>query len=304
MTIFNWVPVGDFMEGAFESRPLHIRNVLPSAYFSFNDLDAALTRSANSVLPFTIGMNGRVPNRHDYCSEVYNPIKHTNQVEIDPEKVQALLDRGANLKIQRFATLSEKVSTIVKDIECWLGFATSCNGYFSFGMQQGLAIHWDSHDVLAVQLIGKKNWKIFRPTIELPVKSHRSDLNPPPKADSAYMNVELRAGDALYIPRGWWHDVMPIRGEKTLHASVGMHPPNRSDFLAWMLNQEMLGNIEFRKSHLQAAPSPDFGAMLESFTNSLNNPVLVNEYWKQYAESVRPIGAFKLTGETPAGAKG
>ena len=97
---------------------------------------------------------------------------------------------------------------------------------------------------------------------------------------------------------------MPIRGEKTLHASVGMHPPNRSDFFAWILNREMLGNIEFRKSHLQAAPSPDFGAMLESFINSINNPVLINEYWKQYVESVRPIGSFKLTGEMPAGAKG
>ena len=50
MTLFNWVPVGDFMEGAFESRPLHIHNVLPTDYFSFSDLDAALTRSVNSAL--------------------------------------------------------------------------------------------------------------------------------------------------------------------------------------------------------------------------------------------------------------
>lgn len=297
MTIFNWLPTGDFMEGAFESRPVHIPGVLPSEYFSINDLDVALTRSASSILPFTIGMHGRAPSRNEYCTEIYNSIKHTSQFEIDPEKVQAFLERGANLKIQRFASLSEKVSLIVKDIETWLGFPTSANGYFSFGMQRGLAVHWDSHDVLAVQLIGRKNWKIFRPTIELPVKSHRTNLDALPNTASVYLNVELEAGDALYIPRGWWHDVMPIRGQKTLHASVGLHPPNRADFLAWILSQEMLRDIEFRKSFLRGEPPTDFGPMIAGFTAAVNNPELTDIYWKQYSALARSTGPFKLQGE-------
>ena len=282
------------MAEAFESRPLHIRNVLPPEYFSINDLDAALTRSVSSVLPFTIGMHGRVPNRNEYCSEIYNSLKRSTHLEIDPAKVQLLLERGANLHIQRFATLSEKVSLVVKDVESWLGFATSANGYFSFGMQRGLDIHWDSHDVLAVQLIGKKNWTIFRPSIELPVKAHRDEQAVPPNPNSVYLHVELQAGDALYIPRGWWHDVMPIKGQKTLHASVGLHPPNRSDFLAWILSQRMLRDIEFRKSFLQRGPSIDFGLMMASLKTALDNPALIEIYWKEYAASIRSTGAFNL----------
>lgn len=297
MTTFNWLPAGDFMDKVFELEPLHIKNVLPPEYFSINDLDSALTRSVSSILPFTIGMHGRVPNRNEYCSEIYNPIKHAHQIEIDPEKVQSLLERGANLKIQRFATLSEKVALIVQDIESWLGFATSSNGYFSFGMQRGLAIHWDSHDVLAVQLIGKKNWKIFRPGIELPVKAHRNALDAAPNPGSAYLDVELQAGDALYIPRGWWHDVMPVRGQKTLHASVGLHPPNRADFVGWILNHEILRNVEFRRSLLQDGPPPNFAPMIASLAAALSNPGLTESYWKQYAASVRTTAPFKLGGQ-------
>lgn len=222
-------------------------------------------------------------------------------MEIDPEKVQSLLERGANLKIQRFASLSEKVSLIVNDIESWLGFPTSSNGYFSFGTQRGLSIHWDSHDVLAVQLIGKKNWKIFRPTIELPVKSHRGDQDVPPNPDSVYLEVELQAGDALYIPRGWWHDVTPIRGQKTLHASVGLHPPNRSDFLAWILSQEMLRRVEFRKSFLPGELPEELESMMASLADALKNPVFAEMYWQQYSESVRSTGSFKLDGKKVAG---
>ena len=222
-------------------------------------------------------------------------------MEIDPVKVQVFLEKGANLKITRFASLSEKVSLIVRDIETWLRFPTSANGYFSFGMQRGLAVHWDSHDVLAVQLLGRKNWKIFRPTTELPVKSHRTNLDTLPNTASVYLNVELEAGDALYIPRGWWHDVTPVRGQKTLHASVGLHPPNRSDFLAWILSQEMLRKVEFRKSFLPGEIPEEFVSMMASFADTLKNPVSAEMYWQQYSESVRSTGAFKLERKKAAG---
>ena len=294
MTMFNWLPAREFMEEVFETKPLHIRNVLLPEYFLISDLNAALTSSITSMLPFTIGMHGRIPDRNEYCSEIFNPIKRSGQMEIDPEKVQSLLERGANIKIQRFSTLSEKASLIVKDIESWLGFSTSANGYFSLGRLRGLPVHWDTHDVLAVQLIGKKNWKIFKPTIELPVKPHRYEVNSPPGPNAVYMEVLLEAGDALYIPRGWWHDVTPVKGQQTLHLSVGLHSPNRSDFLAWVLNQQLVSDVEFRKSLLRSSSYADFGPMIANLVAALNSPELIEQYWEQHAVSVRPRGLFNL----------
>ena len=113
MTIFAWPPSAEFMSGAFEQYPRHLRGVLPADYFSVKDLNAALSISAGSILSFTIGMYGRAPNRSEYCSEFLNPINQTTQIEIDPEKVESLLARGANIQIQRFASASEKVFAIV-----------------------------------------------------------------------------------------------------------------------------------------------------------------------------------------------
>ena len=37
--------------------------------------------------------------------------------------------------------------------------------------------------------------------------------------------VELRAGDALYLPCGWWHDVRTRRGERSISVSFWAHMP-------------------------------------------------------------------------------
>lgn len=298
MNKFAWPPAREFMQEVFEASPAHLRQVLPADYFALSDLDAALTLSMTSELPFTIGIRGKIPPAHEYCSEVHNPMKRTSKLEIDPHKVQALLRQGANLKIQRFAAVSPKAQAIVSDVQDWLGFSTSANGYFSYGLQRGLPVHWDSHDILAVQLLGRKHWKIFRPTVELPVRLHREDAFAPPPPAAVCMEITLEAGDALYLPRGWWHDVTPVRGHKTLHLAVGLHPPTRADFLQWALNREILENVELRCA--LATGGADFTPVLARLGAALGRADLLAHYWREYAASVRPRGTFDLA-ETASG---
>ena len=41
--------------------------------------------------------------------------------------------------------------------------------------------------------------------------------------------VELRAGDALYLPCGWWHDVRTRRGERSISVSFwAQQPPDKA----------------------------------------------------------------------------
>jgi len=296
MTRFKWMPEREFMDQMFEASPFHFRSVLPDDYFPFEDLIPTLTASMASALPFSIRLHGPKVPPQEYCSPVYNPMTRSTNVEIDPHKVEDLLRKGASLKVQRFAKVSQKAYAIVTDLESWLGMMTSANGYLSFGPQRGLEPHWDTHHVIAVQLIGRKKWKIFKPTLDQPLRSHRAQPYQQPRPDAMSMEIVLDAGDALYIPRGWWHDVMPVKGEKTLHLAVGLHPPDRSDFLTWVLSQEILGNVEFRKAMVRGGPRPDFAPMLAGFAGALNNPELMDKFWKQYAASIRPTGVFKLEG--------
>ena len=155
MTRFKWIGEPEFMEQVFETSPFHFRNVLSPEYFCIEDLIATLTTSAASALPFSIRLHGPKVPPQEYCSPAYNPMTRSTSMDIDPRKVEELLRKGAILKIQRFAKVSEKVYSVVTDIESWLGMATSANGYLSFGPQRGLDPHWDTHHVIAVQLIGR-----------------------------------------------------------------------------------------------------------------------------------------------------
>lgn len=45
------------------------------------------------------------------------------------------------------------------------------------------------------------------------------------KAAALALHVELRAGDALYLPCGWWHDVRTPLGETSLSVSFWAQQP-------------------------------------------------------------------------------
>ncbi|HDL5740723.1 TPA: cupin-like domain-containing protein, partial [Mannheimia haemolytica] len=64
---------------------------------------------------------------------------------------------------------------------------------------------------------------------------HRSKDMPEyaPNLDDVYMDIVLEAGDVLYLPRGWWHDPIPV-GEETVHLAVGIFPAYTHNYLTWV----------------------------------------------------------------------
>ena len=286
-----------FMCDVFETKPFVFQNFLPDDFYGVADLNAALTQSMTSELPFTIGMLGRTVRPDEYASQVYNGIKQIKQPRTNPEKVERLLQAGANLKIQRFSAVCPKVSSVVRDIASWLQFVTSANGYFSYGMQRGLPVHWDSHDVMAVQLMGCKHWKIYKPGMALPLKMHRSQAGESPDLKSPVLELDLHAGDALYLPRGWWHDVTPVRGVKTLHIAIGLHPPIVSDFLAWVLDSQTSQHVDFRKSIPLTAQALDTSALSCALSKAMTDPKLLQLYLARYNEGKLPRAYFDIFDE-------
>ncbi|EEY11791.1 hypothetical protein FOMAKNOH_02194 [Mannheimia haemolytica] len=82
---------------------------------------------------------------------------------------------------------------------------------------------------------GKKRWIIHTPTFKKPLFMHRSKDMPEyaPNLDDVYMDIVLEAGDVLYLPRGWWHDPIPV-GEETVHLAVGIFPAYTHNYLTWV----------------------------------------------------------------------
>lgn len=99
---------------------------------------------------------------------------------------------------------------------------------------------------MAIQLIGRKRWKVYKPTFEFPLsgqtsKNHKHECCGEPVFDDI-----LEAGDLLYLPRGWWHNALPI-GE-TFHVAIGVHSATVMDYVQWLCQTTLRNHVELRRS--------------------------------------------------------
>jgi hypothetical protein len=106
-------------------------------------------------------------------------------------------------------------------------------------------VHHDTHDVFVLQVSGEKRWLVYEPALELPLKHQRwskSMGEPGP----VVMDLTLRAGDTLYLPRGWLHEALTSETD-SLHVTVGVVVYAWIDALRAALD-ECEGDVEFRRS--------------------------------------------------------
>ena len=106
-------------------------------------------------------------------------------------------------------------------LEAFLGHPAQANAYFTPRGSQGLPVHHDTHEVFSLQVAGEKRWLVYEPVLELPLKDqrYRSELGAP---GEPVLDVTLRAGDTLYLPRGWLHQAL-TSGSDSLHITVGVN---------------------------------------------------------------------------------
>jgi oxalate decarboxylase/phosphoglucose isomerase-like protein (cupin superfamily) len=96
----------------------------------------------------------------------------------------------------------------------------SATVYITPGNAAGFTPHYDTHEVFVLQIAGRKRWFLYDPPIELP---HRSQVfnpqgytAPPPMAQ-----LDLSAGDLLYLPRGYVHSTTTSESYSA-HITIGI----------------------------------------------------------------------------------
>ncbi|MEA2907091.1 MAG: bifunctional lysine-specific demethylase and histidyl-hydroxylase [Alphaproteobacteria bacterium] len=131
-------------------------------------------------------------------------------------------------------SLSRLCNALSNDVSCDF----QVNAYLTPGSKkeaQGLGIHYDTHDVFIAQLAGSKLWKIYHSPVKLPLESHPHDPEAKDKG-SLIHECELKPGDCLYIPRGFYHCAKVSKTpQASLHLTIGVHPTKWSDLIATTL---------------------------------------------------------------------
>jgi cupin superfamily protein len=138
----------------------------------------------------------------------------------DVRRVLAEFEAGATIVLQGLHHSWLPLARYCRHLEAFLGHSAQANAYFTPRGSQGLPVHHDTHEVLSLQISGEKRWLVYEPVLELPLKDqrYRPEMGEP---DGPVLDVTLRAGDSLYLPRGWLHQALTSETD-SLHVTVGV----------------------------------------------------------------------------------
>lgn len=142
---------------------------------------------------------------------------------------------GATLIIDAIDEAYKPVGEVAEYLEKLLHEYIQVNVYVGWGETNGFDLHWDDHDVIILQVTGRKDWKVYRPTRLHPMYRDIEPNLDPPKEQPVWEGI-LCDGDLLYIPRGWWHVAMPVN-EPTIHLTFGIVKRSGADLVIWLADQ-------------------------------------------------------------------
>jgi len=161
--------------------------------------------------------------------------------------LQALLPQGVSLVINGVSDLVPEIGRLTDAIERRLGHRSWVNAYLSFGRGSALKAHWDEHDVLVLQIHGKKRWRSVGTPVPFPVAKHNAgnDLG-----TEVVWEGLLEPGDLLYLPRGEVHEAV-VEEKSSVHVTFGIQTLSAINFLGWIA--ELAARHEVARSDLTRA---------------------------------------------------
>ena len=253
-------------------KPYLFKSAIDSSGISWNDVNELYSRGDISHRDFKL-MNGYEVPKKEYVESYDNlgVIEYRCITSVFYE----YLRNGATLVRNRIKN-EPFVDQISKQIGSFAEARTLTGSYAAFSSKSSYKSHWDTRDVYAVQLLGRKRWILRKPNFEFPLYMQQTKNFPDIKEpEEIYMDVILEAGDILYIPRGWWHDPLPL-DEETFHLAVATFAPTGFEYMRWLQNV-MPGILDCRKN----------------FTHFENDAETINSLSQQVAEIIRDKGCYQ-----------
>lgn len=139
----------------------------------------------------------------------------------DPEKVRELLRGGATMKLSQIEDWHLPTRTLMHEIEALLPAELKSYVFYTPRDNTGMLPHRDGSHVLALQVAGAKEWRIYDAPEWIDA---RSGLLPEMDVDSHSHSFVLEPGDVLYLPHGVPH-VATARTGTSLHVTFTITEP-------------------------------------------------------------------------------
>ena len=176
--------------------------------------------------------------------------------------------RGSTIRVNRVHRYWKPLRELCRSLEQSFSFPVRANLYCTPASAARSRRHYDTHDVLVLQISGRKSWRIFPPLIQLPLATvpplpfeERTEMlkyarGGPRKGRASITDAEsgepisevtLEAGDLLYMPRGFLHEAWTT-DEASTHVTIGLHVVRWLDLLSVALAQVGNRDVRFRQA--------------------------------------------------------
>ena len=124
---------------------------------------------------------------------------------LDAATVHAASAAGCTVALRAVNLRSTAAAAVAATLSAELGLPCGANLYVTPPHAQGLAMHFDDHDVVVLQLAGSKAWRVFPAACGAGLPRLFAARTAPCCDGAAPTEHTLTAGDVLYIPRGFPH---------------------------------------------------------------------------------------------------
>jgi lysine-specific demethylase/histidyl-hydroxylase NO66 len=182
------------------------------------DVERLVCSTAIRYPAFRLVREGRQLSVGEYTSNVSWRPPFTDTADVP--QLLAEWEAGATIVLQALHVSWHPLAVFCRLLEEALGLPVQANAYYTPRGSQGFAVHHDTHDVLVLQVAGEKRWLLYEPLLELPLKHQRYSASLGDHGEPTD-DVVLRAGDTLYLPRGWLHEAK-TSAHDSLHLTIGI----------------------------------------------------------------------------------
>lgn len=211
---------------------------------SIADLDAFLRTDAARHPRVTMADGGRQGSAAIPPDEYLQ----TEGSRIDLPRLLARHDAGGSLVVSQFHEFHAPLAQLCRGLEKVFLHPVQANIYLTPPGAQGFRVHFDTHDVLVMQVSGAKSWRVWD-DIPLPLPSRATPWANKQSPAGVPHALTLNPGDALYLPRGVMHEAAAQTGDApSLHITLGFLEASIADML-----RELLEILEAENPSLRAS---------------------------------------------------
>ncbi|WP_118847274.1 JmjC domain-containing protein [Neisseria meningitidis] len=280
----------EFNENYLYKKPFIFKNALDVSSISWKEINELYQRADPTDWQFKF-RKGEIIPKEAYV-ESFNDVGKI-RYHFNKTAVYQYLQDGATMVYNRIDN-EPFVDTIAKQVAQFAQAQTVVSGYLAFGSSSSYRNHWDTRDVFAVQLIGKKHWTISAPNFDMPLYMQQAkDMPHITPSKTVDMEVILEAGDILYIPRGWWHNPMPMNCE-TFHLAIGTFPPNGYNYMEWLMKK--IPDIQSIRQNFIGweHDQKNLDDSAQAVTEMMNNPKNYQAFMQDFLGNQRTNTAFNM----------